>query len=147
MPTNSSLEGSGDFSVASIRKLIDDKMLPKVSFKTRWSKDVPIKVNILAWKVRIDGLPTRFNISRRGMDIESILCPICEDAVESTRHIFFTCRVAKEILRKISCLWEITNSEVSSYEEEEWLAWILNLRLSNKHRSLLFYVVTALVFL
>nr|GEZ69705.1 RNA-directed DNA polymerase, eukaryota [Tanacetum cinerariifolium] len=29
-----SLEGSGDFSVASVRKLIDDKMLPKVSLKT-----------------------------------------------------------------------------------------------------------------
>ncbi|GKC04683.1 RNA-directed DNA polymerase, eukaryota, reverse transcriptase zinc-binding domain protein [Tanacetum coccineum] len=130
-----SLEGSGDFSVASIRKLIDDKMLPKVSFKTRWSKVVPIKVNVLAWKVRIDGLSTRFNISRRGIDIESILCPICEDAVESTRHIFFTCRVAKEILCKISCWWEITYSEVSSYEE--WLAWILNLRLSNKHKQLL----------
>ncbi|GKB15173.1 RNA-directed DNA polymerase, eukaryota [Tanacetum coccineum] len=112
-----SLEGLGDFSVVSVRKLIDDKMLPEVSLKTRWSKAVPIKVNVLAWKVRIDGLPTRLNISRRGMDIESIICPICDDAVESTRHIFFTCRVAKVILRKISCLWEVTYSEVSSYEE------------------------------
>ncbi|GJY05566.1 RNA-directed DNA polymerase, eukaryota [Tanacetum coccineum] len=30
-----SLEGSGDFSVASVRKLIDDKRLPEVSSKTR----------------------------------------------------------------------------------------------------------------
>ncbi|GJW32309.1 RNA-directed DNA polymerase, eukaryota, reverse transcriptase zinc-binding domain protein [Tanacetum coccineum] len=67
--------------------------------------------------VSLVNMKDRFNISRRGMDIESILCPICEDAVESTRHIFFTCRVAKEILRKISCWWEITYSEVSSYEE------------------------------
>nr|GFC31620.1 RNA-directed DNA polymerase, eukaryota [Tanacetum cinerariifolium] len=60
-----SLEGSGDFSVASIRKVIDDKFLPNVSSKTRWVKYVPIKVNILAWKVKMDALSVRFNLSRR----------------------------------------------------------------------------------
>nr|GFB29932.1 RNA-directed DNA polymerase, eukaryota, reverse transcriptase zinc-binding domain protein [Tanacetum cinerariifolium]GFB29940.1 RNA-directed DNA polymerase, eukaryota, reverse transcriptase zinc-binding domain protein [Tanacetum cinerariifolium] len=43
-----SLERSGDFSVASIRKVIDDKFSPNVSSKTGWVKYVPIKVNILA---------------------------------------------------------------------------------------------------
>ncbi|GJY14148.1 RNA-directed DNA polymerase, eukaryota [Tanacetum coccineum] len=60
-----SLEGSGDFSVASTRKAIDDKRLPVVNSKTRWIKSVPIKVNVHAWKVKLDALPTRFNISRR----------------------------------------------------------------------------------
>ncbi|GJX43473.1 hypothetical protein Tco_0260149 [Tanacetum coccineum] len=49
-----SLEGSREFSVASIRKLIDDRMLPEVSPKTRWIIVVPIKVNVHAWKVRLD---------------------------------------------------------------------------------------------
>nr|GEZ26745.1 RNA-directed DNA polymerase, eukaryota [Tanacetum cinerariifolium] len=86
-----SLEGSGDFTVSSVRKLIDDVLLPEVSTKTRWIKAVPIKVNVHAWKVKIDCLPTRLNISRRGMDIESILCPICGNVVESFRHLLFTC--------------------------------------------------------
>ncbi|GJT37332.1 RNA-directed DNA polymerase, eukaryota, reverse transcriptase zinc-binding domain protein [Tanacetum coccineum] len=80
------LEGSGDFSVASVRKLIDDKRLPDVSSKTRWMKAIPIKVNIHAWKVRLDCLPTRIIISRRGIDIDSILCPICDNALESSRN-------------------------------------------------------------
>nr|GEX29265.1 RNA-directed DNA polymerase, eukaryota, reverse transcriptase zinc-binding domain protein [Tanacetum cinerariifolium] len=42
------LEGSGDFSVASVRKLIDDKRLLDVSSKTRWIKAIPIKVNVHA---------------------------------------------------------------------------------------------------
>ncbi|GKB54208.1 RNA-directed DNA polymerase, eukaryota, reverse transcriptase zinc-binding domain protein [Tanacetum coccineum] len=75
-----SLEGSGEFSVASVRKLIDDNMLSKVASKTRWIKTVPIKVNVHAWKVKLDCLPTRLNISCRGMDIESILCPMCGEA-------------------------------------------------------------------
>nr|GEV74118.1 RNA-directed DNA polymerase, eukaryota, reverse transcriptase zinc-binding domain protein [Tanacetum cinerariifolium] len=43
-----SFEGSSDFLVALVRKLIDDKRLPKVSSKTRWIKEVPIKVNVHA---------------------------------------------------------------------------------------------------
>ncbi|GJZ50455.1 hypothetical protein Tco_0604645, partial [Tanacetum coccineum] len=45
-----SLEGNGDFSVASARSRIDDSWLQESSSKTRWVKAVPIKVNILAWK-------------------------------------------------------------------------------------------------
>ncbi|GKA83282.1 hypothetical protein Tco_0804877, partial [Tanacetum coccineum] len=59
------LDGSGEFSVVSARKVIDDNRFPEVSNQTRWIKAVPIKVNIYAWKVRMDCLPTRLNISRR----------------------------------------------------------------------------------
>ncbi|GKE58105.1 hypothetical protein Tco_1497290 [Tanacetum coccineum] len=62
-----SLESSGVFTVSSVRRCIDDKMLPGVSSKTRWVKAVPIKVNVLAWKISQDGLPTRLNLSRRGL--------------------------------------------------------------------------------
>nr|GEU75656.1 RNA-directed DNA polymerase, eukaryota, reverse transcriptase zinc-binding domain protein [Tanacetum cinerariifolium] len=98
-----SLEGCGEFLVAYVRKVLDDRSLPVVSFKTRWIHVVPIKVNIHAWKVRLDSLPTRLNISKRGMDIESILSPICDKEVESSSHIFFTYHIAREIFRKILC--------------------------------------------
>ncbi|GJV58006.1 RNA-directed DNA polymerase, eukaryota, reverse transcriptase zinc-binding domain protein [Tanacetum coccineum] len=130
-----SLEGSGEFTIASVRRLIDDRMLLKISSKTRWIKAVPIKGNIHAWKLRLDCLPTRLNISQRGMNIESILCPMCGKAAELTRHIFFTCPIAREVFCKISCWWEVAFSEVSSYEE--WLDWIVNLRLTNKNKQLL----------
>nr|GFC34897.1 RNA-directed DNA polymerase, eukaryota [Tanacetum cinerariifolium] len=52
------LKSSGDFSVSSVRKVIDDKSLLKVDSKNRWIKYVPIKVNVLAWKVKTDSLPT-----------------------------------------------------------------------------------------
>nr|GEZ48824.1 RNA-directed DNA polymerase, eukaryota, reverse transcriptase zinc-binding domain protein [Tanacetum cinerariifolium] len=82
------LEGSGEFTITSVRKMIDDFMLPEVSSKTRWIKAVPTKVNVYAWKVKLDGLPTRLNISRRGIDIEFILCPMSgsqEFSVKSSR--------------------------------------------------------------
>ncbi|GJR10771.1 RNA-directed DNA polymerase, eukaryota [Tanacetum coccineum] len=72
------LANSGEFSVASVRQLIDDKTLPEVDYKTRWIKYVPIKVNVLAWKVKSNSLPTRFNVSHRGILIDSIKCGICD---------------------------------------------------------------------
>nr|GFB04139.1 RNA-directed DNA polymerase, eukaryota, reverse transcriptase zinc-binding domain protein [Tanacetum cinerariifolium] len=45
------LVGSGDFSVSSVRKLIDNAILLKGISKTRWIKEVPIKINVHAWKV------------------------------------------------------------------------------------------------
>ncbi|GJR52800.1 hypothetical protein Tco_1403321 [Tanacetum coccineum] len=49
-----SLTGSGDFSIASVRKYIDDRSLPELHNPTRWVNAMPIKVNVLAWKVSLD---------------------------------------------------------------------------------------------
>nr|GEW86601.1 RNA-directed DNA polymerase, eukaryota, reverse transcriptase zinc-binding domain protein [Tanacetum cinerariifolium] len=83
-----SLKNSGKFSVASIRKVIDEKRNLGDGSATRWVKSVPIKVNIMAWKIVNDAIPTRFNISRRGIDIDSIVCPICNGGVETANHLF-----------------------------------------------------------
>nr|GEY53360.1 RNA-directed DNA polymerase, eukaryota, nucleotide-binding alpha-beta plait domain protein [Tanacetum cinerariifolium] len=83
-----SLEGSQEFSVKSSCNLIDNTILPKAEVPTRWLRVVPIKVNVHAWRVCLDKLPTRANLSLRGMDIPSIACPLCNSAVESSSHIF-----------------------------------------------------------
>ncbi|GJU50064.1 RNA-directed DNA polymerase, eukaryota [Tanacetum coccineum] len=111
------LNGSGEFSVASARKVIDDNRFSEVSTQTRWIKAVPIKVNIHAWKVRMDCLPTRLNISRRGIDIPSILCPVCGNVTESSSHLFFDCLVAKDNFRKICRWWEVDFVEVHTFDE------------------------------
>lgn len=129
------LEGSSDFSVASFKKLIDRIRLAEVSSQTRWIKEVPIKVNVHAWKVKLDALPSRLNISRRGMDVNTILCPICNCVVESSSHIFFACYVARDTFRKICRWWNVDFSEVCSYED--WLHWMVNTRIPAKHKTVL----------
>ncbi|GJZ68508.1 RNA-directed DNA polymerase, eukaryota, reverse transcriptase zinc-binding domain protein [Tanacetum coccineum] len=141
-----SLEGSGEFSVASIRRFIDDQRLLTMDSKTLWIKSVPIKVNILAWKIKLEALPTRFNISRRGIEIDSILCPICDRGVESTRHIFFSCCLVIQIARKICSWWDIEYSDVNSFTE--WINWMASLRLQSKVKMMIqgvFFVVWWLV--
>ncbi|GKE33508.1 RNA-directed DNA polymerase, eukaryota, reverse transcriptase zinc-binding domain protein [Tanacetum coccineum] len=129
-----SLEGSGDFSVSSVRKFIDAALLPCGSVKTRWVKEVPIKINIHAWKVINDYLPTRFNLSHRGMDIEAIVCPMCDNMAESSSHLFFSCQFSSQIMRKITRWWDLVYREINSYEE--WVDWMLNIRLPSKLKQI-----------
>ncbi|GJR87316.1 RNA-directed DNA polymerase, eukaryota [Tanacetum coccineum] len=60
-----SLSNSGDVSVASFPKVIDENRYTGGRSRTRWVKYVPIKVNVTAWKIKMNALPTRLNISRR----------------------------------------------------------------------------------
>nr|GEW69497.1 RNA-directed DNA polymerase, eukaryota [Tanacetum cinerariifolium] len=122
-----SLEGSQEFSVKSSRILIDKTILLKAEVPTRWLRVVPIKVSVHAWRVCLDKLPTRANLLLRGMDIPSIACPLCNSAVESSSHFFFACPLARQVWRKILICWELEDVAFNSYNE--WLIWIVNIRL------------------
>ena len=130
-----SLDNSGVYSVASMRKVIDEYRAPNVSSMTRWVKCMPIKVNIFAWKVKLDALPTRFNISRRGIDIGSLMCPICDKEAETSSHLFFNCCLASQICSKIARWWDVSYEDVNSYGD--WLTWMVSLRLSAKIKLIL----------
>nr|GEV19835.1 RNA-directed DNA polymerase, eukaryota [Tanacetum cinerariifolium] len=112
-----SLKSSGDFSVASVRKLIDDKSLLEVDSKTRWIKYVPIKVNVHAWKVKTDSFLTGFNVSRHGIHIDSIMCAICDKGPETSSHLSFSWCMARQTIRMITRWWDVPYGEVDSYED------------------------------
>nr|GEV80641.1 RNA-directed DNA polymerase, eukaryota [Tanacetum cinerariifolium] len=107
----------GEFFVSSVRNLIDDKTLGMVGSKTQWCKFVSIKVNIHSWRFKLNNLPTRLNLSRRGMELHSIFCPSCSLAVESTNHIFFSCFMMKDLYKAIAGWWDVKVLEVSTYED------------------------------
>ncbi|GJU19992.1 RNA-directed DNA polymerase, eukaryota [Tanacetum coccineum] len=122
-----SLAGSGVFSVHSSRAFIDDFLLPKSVTATRWIKLLPIKINVFAWKVSLDALPTRCNMSLRGIEIPSILCPLCNQAVENSDHIFFSCSLVRKVWIRFLIWWESDVTNFNSYNE--WISWMSNSRL------------------
>ncbi|GKB47787.1 RNA-directed DNA polymerase, eukaryota, reverse transcriptase zinc-binding domain protein, partial [Tanacetum coccineum] len=130
-----SLNSSGLFSVKSARAFIDNIFLPHVGAPTRWVSVVPIKINIFAWRLSLDKLPTRLNLSLRGIDIPSIICPICSIAGESSSHIFFNCHVARDLLGKVARWWELELLDIHAYED--WLSWFITLRLSKRLKDIL----------
>ena len=82
-----SLDGSGEFSVASARKYIDSKTLVVDHSSTRWNTLVPIKVNIFTWRLNLNKIPTRDNLDKRRIDIPSLLCPVCDLEIETVGHL------------------------------------------------------------
>ncbi|GKC34835.1 RNA-directed DNA polymerase, eukaryota, partial [Tanacetum coccineum] len=83
------LNGDGEFRVKEIRKILDDIFLPSVADGTRWVKHVPIKINVFAWRARLDRLPTRNNLASRGVDLDSYVCPLCGLVPEDIQHVLF----------------------------------------------------------
>nr|GEU84207.1 hypothetical protein [Tanacetum cinerariifolium] len=130
-----SLDASGLFSVKSTRHLIDDILLPKVDDPTRWVKVIPIKVNIHAWRVCLEKIPTRLNLSLRGIDIPSISCPLYNLAVESTSYIFFSCPLARQVRSKVMRWWELEDNSINCYGE--WLNCLVNTHLPKHLKTFL----------
>nr|GEU69381.1 RNA-directed DNA polymerase, eukaryota [Tanacetum cinerariifolium] len=85
-----SVNGSGLFSVASTRIMINKLLLSSGGDSTKWCKLLPIKVNIMVWKLSLDRLPTRLNLLSRGINIPTLHCLICEDHLESRDHLVFS---------------------------------------------------------
>ncbi|GJR12796.1 RNA-directed DNA polymerase, eukaryota [Tanacetum coccineum] len=131
-------------SVSSARTYIDDLLLPTVGSPTRWAKVVLIKINIFAWKVCLDKLPMRLNLSLCGIDIPSIVCPNCSLAGESCSHLFFSCSMARLLWRKFARWWDFDIPEFSSYSYEKWITWFKSIRIPKAVKDVLegvFYVM------
>ncbi|XP_071694862.1 uncharacterized protein [Rutidosis leptorrhynchoides] len=90
-----SLNSSGLFPVKDTRKTIDSTILPSGTISTIWYKFIPRKLTIFLWRLRLDSLPVRWNMSARGIELNSIVCPVCNNGVESREHLFFGCVVAR----------------------------------------------------
>nr|GEU36812.1 RNA-directed DNA polymerase, eukaryota [Tanacetum cinerariifolium] len=59
------LNGDGSFRVKDFRSVLDDLILPSSNMATRWVKCVPVKVNVFAWRARLERLPTRDNLPKK----------------------------------------------------------------------------------
>nr|GEV66440.1 reverse transcriptase domain-containing protein [Tanacetum cinerariifolium] len=72
-----SIANDGVFTVGITRKHLDDHFLPSSATSTCWHKTIPRKVKIFLWRLKIDRLPHRLNLSSCGIKISYISCPSC----------------------------------------------------------------------
>ncbi|GKA50853.1 hypothetical protein Tco_0744049, partial [Tanacetum coccineum] len=59
----------------------------------------------------------RLKPSRRGVVLDSILCPLCDADVEDVHHVMFRCDMALFVLRKICWWWELDWQVLSSFSD------------------------------
>nr|GEV12490.1 RNA-directed DNA polymerase, eukaryota, reverse transcriptase zinc-binding domain protein [Tanacetum cinerariifolium] len=57
----------------------------------------------------INRLPTRHNLDLRGIDLDSTLCPVCNEAVETDQHLFLDCDIAQHLWKLIIKWWGLND--------------------------------------
>ena len=99
----------GNFTVKELSSLIEEKILHVESGgqETLWNKLVPKKVNIFVWRALKGRIPVRVELDRRGIDLDSVLCPSCNNVAESCAHNLDTCDLAMSVWDKIYNWWKM----------------------------------------
>ena len=105
--------------MASARNYIDSKTLVVDHSSTRWNALVPIKVNIFTWRLTLNKIPTRDNFDKRGIDIHSLICPVCDMEIETVSHLFFSCQMAQDIWKNIGRWWGLDIPDFNS--NSDWI--------------------------
>ncbi|GJS98551.1 RNA-directed DNA polymerase, eukaryota, reverse transcriptase zinc-binding domain protein [Tanacetum coccineum] len=95
------------FTVKSMRSHIRKILYPLNPQPFRWNKALPSKINISSWKILHKRLPTRFNLDRRGVGLDSTRCPVCDEDIETEEHLFTSCFIATETWRRVFTWWKI----------------------------------------
>ncbi|GKF38517.1 RNA-directed DNA polymerase, eukaryota, reverse transcriptase zinc-binding domain protein [Tanacetum coccineum] len=99
----------GEFTVKELIRLVEEKILHVESGgqETVWNNLVPKKVNIFVWRALKGRLSVRVELDRRGIDLDSVLCPSCNNIVETCAHCLITCDLAMSVWEKVFNWWKM----------------------------------------
>ncbi|GKA33410.1 RNA-directed DNA polymerase, eukaryota [Tanacetum coccineum] len=81
----------------------------------------------------LNKLPSRVN--RRGIDVDSILSPICLGDLETVNHFFFNCVLAKDLWHLLAKWWEMDIPVCGNFAD--WFDWLDSLYFPIKVRLVL----------
>ncbi|GJW70476.1 putative RNA-directed DNA polymerase, eukaryota, reverse transcriptase zinc-binding domain protein [Tanacetum coccineum] len=99
--------------------------------------------NIFLWRFNLDRLPHRLNLLKHGIEIGSILCPICNNNMESAEHIFFSFEMTAQIWHMIR-VWCNIDLDTPSYSDcRQWLDNVTGSHI--KKKCLFVIIVTVLI--
>ena len=85
--------------------------------RTSSNKILPCKVRIDNKRVRLYRLPTKENLSKKGIALESTSCPLYRGHLETGEHIFLNCNKTKEVRKVVNSWWELLSETESSIED------------------------------
>ncbi|GJV68508.1 RNA-directed DNA polymerase, eukaryota, reverse transcriptase zinc-binding domain protein [Tanacetum coccineum] len=101
------LDESGVFSVSSMRSCLDAFLLDKI--------------------------PTRLNLSDKGIDLDTLLCPVCMQTGESTEHLFSSCPNLCPLWHRIAVWWGVTTPTEMTFKSI--VTWVDDVALDAKSKQ------------
>ncbi|XP_071689418.1 uncharacterized protein [Rutidosis leptorrhynchoides] len=105
------LGANGLFKTKKLTELIDEKIIQTNVGASETLKNnlVPKKVEIFVWRARKGRLPVLTELDKRGIDLNSVRCPICDNDIEHLDHALLSCKLSKDIMERIFDWWRMGN--------------------------------------
>lgn len=127
-------EKDGEYSVRSAYYLlcsINCRSQPSSSnpnmhnlWKETWKAPVPSKVRNFMWRLAKNTLPTRANISKKGIYLDTS-CPLCNEACETTEHMIRHCSIMKLTLFASNFGTRVNyNIDVVAWSKKTLMLWL-----------------------
>ncbi|XP_071704916.1 uncharacterized protein [Rutidosis leptorrhynchoides] len=74
---------------------------------------VPKKVEVFVWRARNERLLVLSELDKRGIDLHSVLCPLCDSNIESVSHSLLTCDKVQDVWEKVREWWGFDSTNLS----------------------------------
>ena len=87
-----------------------------------WKVQVPFKINIFAWKLLKDSLPTMLALKNRSISTDSS-CPMCNSKEESSTHLFLLCPFTRAYWHGLTLAKHA--SDFSSVSIQQWVTSVI----------------------
>ncbi|XP_071729324.1 uncharacterized protein [Rutidosis leptorrhynchoides] len=81
------------------------------------NKYVPQKIYIFSWRVIQQKIPVRSELDKKGIDLHTILCPLCEHHIETIEHALVNCQKITSIWTQLLDWWNQNNIRISNINE------------------------------
>nr|KAJ0185206.1 hypothetical protein LSAT_V11C900459370 [Lactuca sativa] len=67
-----------------------------------WLKEVPLKVNCFIWRAKMGRIPVAVELAKRGVVLENLTCPMCNEYEEDSNHVLVDCSYARSVCEGVS---------------------------------------------
>ncbi|XP_071728822.1 uncharacterized protein [Rutidosis leptorrhynchoides] len=103
------LSSNSRFNVKDLTKAIDEYVISisGIPQETMRNNFVPKKVEIFVWRALKKRLPVKIELDKRGIDLHSVRCPLCDDDLESVDHSLIFCKHSLELWNRVFGWWKL----------------------------------------
>nr|XP_043620201.1 uncharacterized protein LOC122592056 [Erigeron canadensis] len=111
----------------SLRKEVNMQQIQQIQ-QMKWVSWVPIKVNILLWRIEMDRVATRLALVKRNIQIQDTSCPLCNVDAETSSHLFVNCGFSYGVW---SAIWAWCKLYPVGFNSiKEILTWMESIQMS-----------------
>ncbi|XP_071718124.1 uncharacterized protein [Rutidosis leptorrhynchoides] len=66
---------------------------------------VPKKIELFVWRATQKRVPVRIELDKRGVDLNTVRCPLCDEDVETVEHSLIFCSKVMDIWNRVFSWW------------------------------------------